>query len=63
VVGALGAQPVGERELAVEASHVDRRRYGGELVHDHVGLRLAHGSPYGVGIQRVGHHGLCADAA
>ena len=63
VVGALGAQPVGERELTIEASHVDRGRYGGELVHDHVGLGLAHGTPHGVGIQRVGHHGLRAEAA
>jgi len=63
VVGALGAQPVGERELAIEVSHVDRRRYGGELVHDHVGLCLAHGTPHGVGIQCVGHYGLSAEAA
>jgi hypothetical protein len=63
VVGALRAQPVGERELAIEASHVDSRRNGSELVHDHVGLCLAHGPPHGVGIQRVGDHGLRAEAA
>ena len=63
VVGALGAQPVGERELAFEVPHVDLRGYGGELVHDHVGLRLAHDPAHGVGIERVGHHGLRAEAA
>ena len=61
VVRALDAQPVGQRELAIDVSHVDRRRYRGELVHDHVGLRLAHDPLDGVGIQRVGHHRLSAE--
>jgi hypothetical protein len=63
VVGALDAQLVGERELTIEATHVDRWWDGGELVHDDVGLCLAHGPPHRVGIQRVGHHGLRAEAA
>jgi hypothetical protein len=62
MVGALGAKPVGELELAIEASHVDHRRDGGELVHDHVWLRFADGPAHGVGIQGVGHDGLGSDA-
>ena len=63
VVGPLGAQSIGEREVAIEVPHVDRRRDRGELVHDHVGLGLAHGPLHGVGVERVDHDGLSADAA
>jgi hypothetical protein len=63
VVGAFGAQAVGERELSLEAPHIDGCRYGGELVHDHVGLGLSHDPAHGAGIQRIGYDGLSADVA
>jgi hypothetical protein len=51
------------RELVLEASHVDGCRYGGELVDDHVRLGLAHHPAHGCGVQCIGHDRLGADAA
>ncbi len=55
VVGALGAQPVGLREGAVEVPQVHRadRR---QLVHDDVRLGGRHGGRHLLGVQRVRHH-------
>jgi hypothetical protein len=39
VVGALGAQLVGDRELGVEAAEIPQAGQRGHLVHDHVRLR------------------------
>jgi len=42
VVGAFGAQPVGEREVAVDAPDVQSSRDRGELVDDDIRARADH---------------------
>jgi hypothetical protein len=58
VIDALGAQAVGRGAEAVGVPHVPQARLarqGGELVDDHLGLGLGHGTSDRVGIERVGH--------
>ena len=53
------AQPVGQREGAVEMTHV-KRADRGELMHDHLGPGPGHGVRDLVGIKGIRHHGLGA---
>jgi hypothetical protein len=55
VVGPLGPQTAGQREIAIEVTRVKRpdRR---QLMHDHVRLRPAHGVRDLIGIERVSDH-------
>ena len=57
VIGALGPQPVGHREAAIEVAHVERLDRC-QLVDDHIGLRLGDGARDLVGIECVNHHRL-----
>jgi hypothetical protein len=62
VVGALGPQAVGEREISIEVTHVqcaDR----GQLMDDHVRPGLAHGLGDLIGIERVRDHRHSAQLA
>jgi hypothetical protein len=52
VVGAVGPQPVGHREVAVEVAYVEACDRG-QLVDDHVGLGLGDGVGDLLGIERV----------
>jgi hypothetical protein len=56
VVGSLGAQPVGQRDAALEVTRVEpsERR---QLMDDHVRPRPAHGLRDPIGIECVGDHG------
>jgi hypothetical protein len=56
VVGALGAQTVGQREEAVGVPQVRRSRQRRGLMHDHLGLGLGHRPGDRVWVERVGHH-------
>ena len=58
MVGALGAKPVGQREVPIEVADVEIGRDGGQLMNDHLGLRLSHHRGHLVGDERVGHDGL-----
>jgi len=53
VVGAFGTQPVGLGKIAREVTHVECVRDGGELVHDHLGLRPSDGVGHRVRIESV----------
>ena len=55
MVGALGPQPVGHREAAVEVAHVECGDRG-QLVDDHIGPRLGDGIGDLLGIERVDDH-------
>jgi hypothetical protein len=56
VVGALGAQPVGHSEGAIDVPQVERSGQGRELVDDHLGLGFGNSQRDGVGIERVCYH-------
>ncbi len=55
VVGSLRPQAVRESEVAVEVAHVQRAPEGGQLVHDHLGLRRGDRSRHCLGLERVGY--------
>ena len=55
MVGALGAQPVRERERLLEPTQVDRAE-GGHLVDDHLRLGLGDGPGDRLGVEAVGGH-------
>jgi hypothetical protein len=59
MVGPLGPQPVREREIAIEMTHVQRTDRG-QLMDDHVRPRFAHGLRDLIGIKRVRDHRHCA---
>ena len=58
VVGALGAQAVGDGEAVVEVLDVGQALERGRLVHDHVGLRGGDGVVHRVRVEQVEHHRL-----
>ena len=55
VVGALGPQAVGRREIAIEMTHVERSDRG-QLMDDHLRPRPRHGLRDLIGIKRVRDH-------
>ena len=55
VVRALGPQAAGQREIAIEVTHVHRSNRG-QLMDDHVRPRPAHGLRDLIGIKRVCNH-------
>jgi hypothetical protein len=55
MVGPLGPQPVGQREIAIEMTHVQRSDRG-QLMDDHLGPRPAHRLRDLIGIERVRDH-------
>ena len=66
MIGAFGAQAVGHGGEAVGVPQVPESRLaleGGELVDDHLGLRLGHRLGDCVGIERVGHDRPGAEAS
>ena len=63
MVGALGPQTVGLREVAREVPHVERGGDRGELVHDHLGLGQGDGLGDRLRVERVRHDGLRAEVA
>jgi hypothetical protein len=52
----LGAQPVGQREVAIEMTRVDRADRG-QFVHDHLWLGARHRLGDLIGIERISNHG------
>jgi hypothetical protein len=54
MVEALRPQPIGRREVAVEVAEVQRAGQRGQLMHDHLGLRLGHHPRHVLGIEGVG---------
>jgi hypothetical protein len=61
VVRALGPQTVGRREIAIEVTHVQQLSDRGQLMHDHVRPRPAHGLRDLIWIKRVGDDGNSAE--
>jgi hypothetical protein len=55
VICPLGTQAVGQREIAIEVTHVQGSNRG-QLMDDHVRPRAAHGLRDLVGIKRVRDH-------
>jgi hypothetical protein len=53
IIGALGPQTVGQREIAIEVTQVQLLRNRGQLMDDHVRPRPAHGLRDLIGIERV----------
>jgi hypothetical protein len=54
MVGSLCSQAIGGGEVTIEVAQVHRARQRGELVHDHLGLRLCDGARDLLGNERVG---------
>ena len=55
MIGALGPQPVGQREIAIEVTEVNRPDRG-QLMDDHVRPGSRHGLRDLIGIERVRDH-------
>jgi hypothetical protein len=53
MVGALGAQPVGDGRHPLHVPHPHRPAQRGELVDDYIGLGLGHRVGHRVGVKRV----------
>ena len=56
MVGALGPQTVGRREVAIEVTHVERLRNRGQLMDDHVRPRPAYRLGDLIGIKCIRDH-------
>lgn len=54
MVGPLGPQPVGRREITVEVTHVNRADRS-QLMDDHIGLCVSYGVRHLIWIKRVRH--------
>ena len=54
IVGARGSQPIRGRERALHSPKVERPDRG-ELVHDHVGVRVGDDAPDGAAVERIRH--------
>ena len=63
MVGPLGPQTVGQREIAIEVTHVERLGNRGQLMDDHVRPRPRHGLRDLIGIKRVRDHRHSAQLA
>jgi hypothetical protein len=61
--GALGSQPVGGGEVALEVFWLEVGGDCRQLVQDHLGLCLADGPPHLLGVERVGDDRTGAEAA
>jgi hypothetical protein len=56
MIGALDPQPVGQREIAIEVTQVQRRWNRGQLMDDHLRPCRRHGLGDLLGIKRVRDH-------